>query len=163
MMTRLRTWLAHAVIAVVAGGGLVAIATDTEWWPFSPYAMYSWLRPASYTMPVLFGVTAEAPERELPLFAKAYLHPFVTGRLRDSFQLQLRRHAARPEVPRQALLDCLRRYERRRRAGLHDGPALRGMRLYRLTWALLPRASNFERPEGKELLLEVGRPPERRS
>jgi len=104
-------------------------------------------------------VTAEAPEREFPLFARAYVHPFSAGGLRDSFSLLLRRHAARPERTRQALIDCLRRYERRRRARLHDGPALRGMRLYRLTWALLPRASNFERPEGKELLLEVGRPP----
>jgi hypothetical protein len=158
-VTRVRTWLAHAVIAVVAGGGLLAIATDTERWPFSAYPMYSWLRPASYSMPVLVGVTAEAPEREFPLFAKMYLHPFTTGRLRDAFSLQLLRNPARPEVPRQAVLDCLRRYERRRRAGLHDGPALPGMRPYRLTWALLPRASNFERPEGKELLLEVGRPP----
>ena len=162
-MTRVRTWLAHAVIAVVAGGGLLAIATDTERWPFSPYPMYSWLRPASYSMPVLVGVTDGEPEREFPLFAKAYLHPFNTGRLRDSFSLQLRRNVARPEGPRQTLLDCLRRYERRRRAGLHDGPALRAMRLYRLTWALLPWASNFERPEGKVFLLEVGRPTERRS
>jgi len=161
-MTRVRTWLAHTVIAVVAGGGLLAIAADAERWPFSPYPMYSWLRPASYSTPVLFGVTAEAPEREVALFAKAYLHPFNAAGLRDSFSIQLRRNAARPEAARQALLDCLRRYERRRRAGLHDGPPLRGMRLYRLTWALLPRASNFERPEGKEFLLEAGRPPERR-
>ncbi len=162
-MTRVRIWLAHAVIAVAAGGGLLAIASDTERWPFSPYPMYAKIRPASYSMPVLFGVTAGAPAREFPLFAKAYLYPFSAAGLRDSFSIQLRRNAARPEVPRQALLDCLRRYERRRRAGLHDGPVLRGMRLYRLTWALLPRASNVERPEGKEFLLEVGRPLERRS
>jgi hypothetical protein len=158
-VTRVRTWLAHAVIAVVAGGGLVAIATDSEHWPFSPYPMYSWLRPASYTTQVLFGVTAEAPGREFPLFARAYIYPFNAAVVRDSFSLQLRRDAARPERTRQALLDCLRRYERRRRARLHDGPALRAMRLYRLTWALLPGATNFDRPEGKELLLEVGRPP----
>jgi hypothetical protein len=162
-VTRVRTWLAHAVIAVVAGGGLVAIATGIERWPFSPYPMYAKIRPASYSMPVLFGVTAEAPEREVPLFQKAYLYPFNTAVLRDAFVLQLRQSAAHPDAPRQALLDCLQRYERRRRAGLHDGPALRGMRLYRLTWALLPGASNFERPEGKELLLEVGRPPDGRS
>jgi len=158
-VTRVRTWLAHLVIAGITGGGLVAIATGTERWPFSRYPMYSKIRPASYSMPVLFGVT-EAPEREFPLFAKPYLYPFNTAGLRDAFVLHLRRDAARSEAPRQALLDCLRRYERRRRAGLHDGPALRGMRLYQLTWALLPGASNFERPEGKELLLEVGRPPD---
>ena len=161
-MTRVRAWLAHAVIAVVAGGGLLAIATDDERWPFSPYAMYSWIRPASYTTNALVGVTAEGPQHEFPLFAEAYLHPFDAARLRDVLGHLMRRQRPVPAL-RQALRDCLRRYERRRRAGLHDGPALRGIRLYRLTWELVPGASNLERPEGKELLFEVARPSDRRA
>jgi hypothetical protein len=156
-VTAVRTWLAHAVIAVVVGGGLVAIVTDTERWPFSPYAMYSWIRPASYTMPVLFGVPADAAEREFPLYDTAFVHPFDTSRLRDAFARRLRRPEPAPAL-REALADCLTRYERRRRARLHHGPALRGLRLYQLTWALLPRARNLARPEGKELLLEVPAP-----
>ena len=62
--------LAHVVIAAVAAGSLLAIATDTDRWPFAPYAMYSWIRPASYSTNALVGVTAEAPEREFPLFAE---------------------------------------------------------------------------------------------
>jgi hypothetical protein len=156
-VTRVRIWLAHAVIGVIAGGGIVAIATDVERWPFSPYGMYSWIRPALYSANVVVGVTADTPPREILLLNARYLHPFDRARLRDAFASLLR--GARPRVAvRRGLHDCLRRYERRRRAGLHDGPALRGMRLYQITWTLLPRASNVERPEGRDLLFEIEMP-----
>jgi len=122
-VTRVRTWLAHLVIAGIAGGGLVAIATGTERWPFSPYPMYATIRPASYSMPVLFGVTADAPEREVPLFKKPYLYPFNTAGLRDAFVLHLRRSAAgsrggpagpRPDARRSVAGGARRRHAARR-------------------------------------------------
>src|SRR5262245_36869138 len=76
-----RHLLGHSVIAALACACLLAIATDTDRWPFSPYAMYSWIRPASYSTNALVGVTAEAPEREFPLFDETYLHPFDAARL----------------------------------------------------------------------------------
>ncbi len=38
---------------------------------------------------------------------------------------------------------------------MHDGPPLRGLRLYRLQWQLHPWARNRDRPQVKRLLYEV--------
>jgi len=56
-----------------------------------------------------------------------------------------------------ALLDCLRRYEGRRERGGHDGPALTGIRLYRVAWELDPWARNVDRPRHRELVAEVSK------
>ena len=50
----------------------------------------------------------------------------------------------------------LTRYEARRRAGQHDGPALRGVRLYLLRWRLVDRVPrNPDAPDERRLLLEI--------
>jgi hypothetical protein len=51
----------------------------------------------------------------------------------------------------------LRRYEARRIAGEHGGPAIDGIRLYTLSWDLEPYAANIERPRSKTLVAEVHR------
>ena len=57
----------------------------------------------------------------------------------------------------EALEDLLGRYETRRRAGGHQGPPLAGLRLYRMTWGIDPRAANRDRPLSRELLGETRR------
>ena len=54
-----------------------------------------------------------------------------------------------------ALQDCLRRYEALRASGLHRGPALQGLRLYRVTWTPNPQVSNLNTPDSKEFVGEV--------
>jgi hypothetical protein len=59
---------------------------------------------------------------------------------------------------RTALQDCLARYEDLRRSGRHNGPALVGVRLYRLRWRLDRWARNVDRPDSRTLILEVRKP-----
>lgn len=149
-----RLWLVHVLIGVLAGGSLGAIVVDTECWPFSPYAMYSDLRrERSLTWLRLFGVLEGGEAREIPLLASAYLLPFDKARLPMALA-RMHPHPNNPAV-RAAVRDCLLRYEARRRAGHHQGPPLRGVRLYRLTWQLDPWAGNADSPDRKELLMEV--------
>jgi hypothetical protein len=154
-LRRYRIWIAYAVIVVIAGGSLFAIVTDTEHWPFSPYAMYSWIdRDYSLTRSRLFGVTESEPPHEIPLWEFQYIQPFDNARLHTALA---RIH--RSPTPKQrfsgALHDVLVRYEALRHAGRHHGPPLQGIRLYELYWKLDPWARNADQPDRQELILEV--------
>jgi hypothetical protein len=103
----------------------------------------------------LYGVTQEAPHREVPMRNSirdsAYIEPFDSGRLRAA----LSRIASTPDPEKrsrllnEALLDSLKRYEKLRLAGLHDGPPLQSMRLYRTERQLDTQT------ESRELIAEV--------
>jgi hypothetical protein len=58
---------------------------------------------------------------------------------------------------RAALRWTLDRYETLRASGRHDGPALRGMRLYIVTWPIHPQAANRDAPLQRQLVAEVTR------
>jgi hypothetical protein len=56
----------------------------------------------------------------------------------------------------QKLMDALQRYERRRIAGLHTGPALRGLKLVKQIYANPdPFARDIDRPTREEVIAEV--------
>jgi len=157
-MGRRRIWLVYAVIVVLGGGSLFAIINDAEYWPFSPYGMYSDMRrERSLTWLRLFGVTKAEEPQEIPLLAPEYIQPFDQARLPKALS-QMSRN---PDKQREALRDCLRRYESLRQAGRHHGPPLQGVRLYRLEWQLDPLARNVDRPERRALILEVMQPEKR--
>ncbi len=149
-----RLRLVNAIIAIVIGGALVAIAFNIELWPFSPYAMYAERRTRSMKVPRLVGVTETDPSYELPLFAFAYLRPFDQQRLQEGLE-RLLRNSQRDQLLPTALADVLARYAALRDAGRHDGPALQAIRLYQLQWELDPQAITVAEPSQRELLLEV--------
>src|SRR5215217_6483790 len=137
-MTKTRVFLLSAVSFLLVIGSLFSIVFDEEFWPFSPYPMYAKVQRApSVSELQLYGVTQEAPHREVPmrnsLRDAAYIQPFDQGRMRTA----IRRIESKPNPEQrshrlnEALLDTLKRYEKLRLAGLHDGPQLQGMRLYR--------------------------------
>lgn len=154
----MRAWrqrLVQSLMAVVIGGHCYDIATGREHWPFSPYPMYShlphWTMETGRIMAVPSGGGAELVWREPHLLA-----PFDQSRLLQGLDTLLRA-GDRPRVTA-ALRDCLVRYERRRRAGEHDGPALHALRYYRTHWALDPEARNVDRPDRRDLVVEVTLP-----
>jgi hypothetical protein len=156
---RLRRVAVYTVGAVLVVGSLGEISisppADREHWPFSPYPMYASLTPASLTVRRLFGVTRETPPREIPLFEPRFIRPFDNSRLSHSLN-RMRQSPDRERLLREALSDCLRRYEAQRRVGRHNGPPLSRVRLYELHWETLDsRARNREAPERRELLFEV--------
>jgi hypothetical protein len=161
-MTKSRVFLLSAVSFLLIIGSLFSIIFDEEFWPFSPYPMYAKVqREPSVSEMQLYGVTQESPHREVPmrnsLNDTAYIEPFEPGRLRNA----LRRIASTPDPEKrsrllnEALLDSLKRYENLRLAGLHDGPPLQGMRLYRTEQQPNAQTENVDQPDDRELIAEV--------
>ncbi|HEX7118969.1 MAG TPA: hypothetical protein VF212_09285 [Longimicrobiales bacterium] len=151
----MRLLVVNAALLFVILGSLYDIARFREHWPFSPYWMYSHARVArTIDAAQLYGVAGDGSGREILLSDPRYIYPFDVTKLR----VALERMAADPagaERLRSALADCLARYELLRRAGVHDGPPLRGVRLYRSEWMLDPWARNASRPDRRELIAEV--------
>lgn len=150
-----RRVLVGSIAAVITVGSAAEIAIDPpyarEHWPFSQYQMYSERSAPKLSMRRLFGVEAGSG-REIPLIEKRYLFPFDHSRFWFSLD-RLDRSPERERLLTVALSDCLRRYEARRREGLHDGPPLSGMRLYRLHWNAAP--AGRDRIVERELLWEI--------
>jgi hypothetical protein len=153
---RWRRRLVQAAVALLVSGSLVDIVFDVEHWPFSPYAMYATVaRRDRLTLPRLFGVR-EDTGAEIPLTAESEIAPFDRSRLASA--LGRLHRLGDEERLRVALLDCLRRYERRRAQGRHHGPPLTEVRLYQVSWRPDPWAVNASVPTEKRLLGAVSRP-----
>ena len=162
-MSEQRILLLHVVIGLLVAGSLYVIVTDQEYWPFSQYPMYSILIGQKDSLEALrlYGVTQEEPPQEIPLRDYQYLQPFARSRLHSALKWIYIKSQRDPEKRQQmlneALLDCLKRYEELRLAGRHDGPPLRGIRLYGVRWKLDPWAGNVDQPDYRILLAEVER------
>ena len=155
-MTRIRRLFAHVLIAGVILGSAYDIATRQEHWPFSDYPMFSAIHRATVLeWPRLFGVMADGSE--IALVSHEYLWPLDQSRLPIGLRhiYGTERNATRLHA---ALEDCLERYERRRIAGHHDGPALRGIRLYVVAWDIEPYARNLDQPRSRQLIGEATLP-----
>lgn len=144
--------VANVLIAFILLGSLYDMVRDEEHWPFSQYPMFNTVtRSRELTWLRLYVVTPDGGE--LPLVGRAEIFPFDQSRLSKSFG-SIR---ARPESASrlQAALDnCLLRYERLRKRGVHSGPAAAGLRLYEVKWTLDPAASNVDSPDSKTLVAE---------
>ncbi len=151
-MSRFRLTLVHYSLGFLILGSVLSFATGLEIWPFTPYRMYATVR-TEHTVGTtrLYGVIAGS-ETEFSLWEARYTAP--ANALVDQYSADLT--AAGPAL--QAALD---RYDELRLAGQHDGPPLRGMRLYGVGWDLQADAGNVEQPGRRELLAEVLRAGER--
>ena len=87
---------------------------------------------------------------EAAIHKNEFIHPFDQSRLSEGLQGA---HFER-DGGALALNDVLQRYERRRLSGEHVGPAIKQVRLYRLTHQLEPWAANYDAPTQRELLAE---------
>jgi hypothetical protein len=152
-MTKGRLLAAYAVAAVIIGGSFYDFAADRETWPFSQYPMFSFIDAppdGRFTILRLYGVTQQQPLLEFQLDKNEYLEPFDNSRL----QLALDRTISQQQLTI-ALKDCLQRYDALRASGIHQGPALQSLRLYRVTWTPNPQVSNLDAPDSKKFLGEV--------
>lgn len=148
-MAKHRLFVVYALGAVIVGGSLSDLIRDAEHWPFSNYPMYSeTVTSRSLTWFRLLGVVEGGTE--IPLDDNRYLQPFDNSRLEGAMELAFRKHYLK-----EAVLDCLMRYEALRRAGRHNGPRLQALRLYRYYWVLDPWARNIDHPDRKDFLVEV--------
>jgi len=154
-MGKVRLILVHGLIAIVLGGSAYDILTRQEHWPWSNYPMFAQVhRTSVLNWYRLYGV--DDRDRELPLLKPAYLWPLDQSRLSIGLRAIAQEDGSGPRL-REAVANALERYEDRRRAGEHDGPELRGMRLYSVQWDVVPYATNFESPSSRMLVAEVMR------
>jgi predicted membrane protein len=145
-----RLLMVYALCAAILGGSLISWVRDKEYWPFSPYPMFSILYPQRrFTTLRLYGVTQGQPPSEFPLDRNEYLQPFDNSRLPAALAIALDENQLTPVME-----DCLKRYEALRVSGIHHGPPIQGLRLYRVSWNLSLQADNVENPDHKELLGE---------
>src|SRR5262249_10968120 len=146
----------QALLAVLIGGSFYDIYTGREHWPLSPYPMFSIVEEeASLRCLRIVGVPAGAGQ-EVTLLDGDVIFPFDQCRLTSAFSRTYTDPARRTQIHEQ-LRDCLDRYEERRRAGLHDGAPLEGVRLYEMRWTLHPDASNVDTPDSRHLVDAVYR------
>jgi hypothetical protein len=149
-MTRLRRMVVTLGLLGLVGAHIYELALDSEHWPFCSYPMYSRLEDdPTVESQRLVGLHAETGE-EIWLHGRQYIDPFDRSRLAEAFELIGSGDDAQARWDR-ALQDLLQRYEERRLAGLHDGPKLRGMRVYHTRHALHPEAKNRAHPEYRQL------------
>lgn len=149
----------NTIIAIVLLGSFAAIGFGIELWPFSHYPMFAGVQTERETRFRLYGVTDERQPREVPLLNE-YLYPFAEVTLVFSFN-RFSRTGNEASMQR-AARDCLRRYERRRLAGLHDGPPLKSVRLYEAIWRFEKWTGDRDTPLEKRLILEVSLAPSNR-
>lgn len=149
-----RVWLVYGVVGAIVLGHLWDIAWQVEHWPFSNYEM--WARPTKEwhienVVPV--GLTVAQSPGEVELTDPAYFAP-----LPPHYQKIAISRVARRESKRDAMLsDYLDYYERLRADGRHNGPRLRGVRLYEYYWDLDKQARNTAAPDRRTLLHEYDR------
>ena len=85
------------------------------------------------------------------------LPPLNAGRLRVILMAAYRRGTTEQNLAdaKRVMADYMRTYEARRVAGLHDGPRMTEIHLYRLTWKLRPDGTHATRPWKSEPLLKL--------
>jgi glucosyl-dolichyl phosphate glucuronosyltransferase len=150
-MSPARLAFIYLVLALLIGGSFYDIYTGREHWPLSPYPMFSGVeREPSLRCLRIVGVSAGGGQ-EVTLLDSDLISPFDQCRLTSALSRTYTDETRRPRIHEQ-LRDCLDRYEARRRAGLHDGAPLDGVRLYEMRWTLQPDASNVATPDSRELI-----------
>ena len=155
-MSRSRVAFVYLLLAVLIGGSMYDIRTGREHWPVSPYPMFSIVEhEASLRCLRIVGVGAGG--REVTLLDSHLIAPFDQCRLTSALSRTYTDAARRSQIHEQ-LRDCLDRYEERRRAGLHDGEPLAGVRLYEMQWTLQPDAANAETPDSRRFIDAVYQP-----
>jgi hypothetical protein len=158
-MSPRRLVFVHALLGVLIGGSLYDIRTGREHWPVSPYPMFSLVeREATLRTLRIVGVVTGTAQDEIFLLDAALIHPFDQCRLTSALSRAYTDPLRRPMVHEQ-LRDVLERYEMRRAAGDHEGPALEEVRLYEMRWTIGADAGNVATPDSRRLIDTVKRSP----
>jgi hypothetical protein len=151
-----RVGLVYAVVGVIVLGHLYEIVRQQEHWPFTNYPMWARVTRDWHVREIMpFGLTDEPTPREIDLRDPKYFAPMPAIYQRLNFQ----RAASRANIRDRMLADYLKRYEQLLAAGKHDGPPLKGIRLYEWYWTMDLRAGNANAPDRKTLLYEYLAPP----
>jgi len=162
-MSKFRIVLLSTVSGLLIVGSLFSILFDREYWPFSPYPMFSGVVREVSSGPTLqlYGVTQEEPHDEIliPMYHDTnYIRPFHQAQFTTALRRMESEHNPKKSsrLLNRGLLDTLKRYEESRLAGYHDGPPLQALRLYRAKGQPDTRIENVDQPDDdRELVAEA--------
>ena len=158
-MKRWRVWVVFSLVTLLLVGHAVDIAGQREHWPFSHYPMYARAeKKKRQELLSLFGLMRAPGHRALVRITDpSYVPPLNEGRLRVILMAAYRRGTTEQNLAdaRRVMADYMRMYEARRVAGLHNGPRMTEIHLYRLTWKLRPDGTHATRPWKQEPLLSL--------
>ena len=112
----------YALLALIMGGHLVAIALDASSWPYSTFAMFSYGAPEGRSLQrfVPVGVAKDGSEVSL----ERCLHPLTGLQIHQGIEAALRRSGVRALL-RDTFDHCARR-----------DPSLAGVKIDEITWQL---------------------------
>ncbi|HKW94492.1 MAG TPA: hypothetical protein VJX92_21590 [Methylomirabilota bacterium] len=151
-MSRKQLIVANCVVLVLLGLQILDIAMQREDWPFSNYPMYASQQTEHYSWIRVYGV---AETGEFALAPERQLRPWDFVRINYSFAGTVLSQPDQSTSGRRALESLYRLYEAGRRAGEHNGPPLRALRVYREQWRIEPELANKATPEERQLIYEL--------
>lgn len=156
-MSRREKLFASGLILLLFLGAVLPAATRVQYWPFLYYKMYSRIERMEDGLGLmeLHGVPYDRSVPERPLVDRDETHPFAPPRLLMALNRASVRDRQEPGHLAEVVQFILVNYERRRSAGLHTGPKLAGLKLYRVRWTLDPWARNAKTPDEKRLVLHA--------
>lgn len=157
-MSRGRMIVATTVISIIIAGQAYDIERARENWPFSNYPMFSRLpEQRDFSRFVLIGIPANrAP---VDLGKPEYCAPMPPFHVRIAMDAASRSRKDPVAAMQAVARDYLRQYEARRKAGLHDGPPLRGIQVYQLNWDDVDSwAASARTPDSQTLIFDSRRP-----
>ena len=161
-MSKFRIVLLSSVSVLLIVGSLFSILFDREYWPFSPYPMFSGVvrDVSSGSTLQLYGVMQEEPHDEIliPMYRDTnYIRPFDQAQFTTALRRMESEHNPKKSsrLLNRGLLDTLKRYEESRLAGYHDGPPLQALRLYRVKGQPDTRIENAVQPDDHKLVAEA--------
>ncbi|MGZ3650462.1 MAG: hypothetical protein ACXVB9_03045 [Bdellovibrionota bacterium] len=120
-----------------------------RFWPFCPLDMYSNVF-GNIEMYELEGVLGDG--REVFLSGNTYFKAYRQLLLN---KILLVAAITSPEMLKWRLQGLKSFYDRQKQAGLHDGPAISALRVYRLRWVPEVYGRNIATPESRTLLMEA--------
>jgi hypothetical protein len=154
-MSRGQLIVANCVVFILLGAQAFDILLQREDWPFSNYPMYAGQQTERYAWIRVYGVTDSG---EFALVPERQLRPWDSVRINYSFSGTVLERTDQSTSGPRALQNLYQLYEAERRAGKHNGPPLRAVRLYREQWRLEPGLANKATPEERQLIYELDVP-----
>jgi hypothetical protein len=152
-------WMVSVLILGLIAGHAIDVYGMREHWPFSHYPMYARVeKKQRQELLSLFAFMRAPGYRALVRITDPrYVPPLNEGRLRVILMAAYRRGTDPKNIAdtKQVMADYLRTYEARRLAGLHAGPRIEYLALYRLTWKLRPDGTHRTKPWKSDELIRL--------
>ena len=156
------------VLLVIVGGSCLSYFKQTNLFPFDTYSMYSYLHTEDFQYPRMYGLPRNAgnsAEENNSATSSGAAEIDISDQKYWGFQMHigrkviattrlLNRSDAGPEDVKTAMLFLRELYNRRQQDGLHDGPPIKQLRMYKYSWKLRSDLSTFDAPYQRTLMAE---------